>query len=161
MDKGIGKLCQKGTYSTALNNQPNCVPCPAGITTANEGSTAATDCSLALKGYYINPSNANEALPCPLNTYNDLEAAVTQCAACPNGWKTKETGATGVALCLAPPGYELLDGATTITPCPANSYKADWNRNSCVAVSTICQGCDCKQLQQLYGVNECNTARSP
>jgi hypothetical protein len=137
MDKGIGKLCQKGTYSTALNSNPNCTPCPDGITTANEGSTAATDCSLALKGYYIDANDATKAVKCPLDTYQDQEAAVNNCTACPNGWKTKETGATGVALCLAPPGYELKDGATTITACAAGSYKADWNRNACVAVSGL------------------------
>jgi hypothetical protein len=135
LDKGIGKLCQKGTYSTGLNSNTNCIPCPDGITTAAEGSTTADTCSLAVKGYYINPSNAAEAIKCPLDTYQDQEAAVTSCTACPNGWKTKETGASGVALCLAPPGFELKDGASTITACAAGSYKADWNRNLCVAVS--------------------------
>jgi hypothetical protein len=137
LDKGIGKLCQKGTYSTDLNDNPNCTPCPDGITTANEGSDSAADCTLALKGYYIDPTNSTNAIKCPLDTYQDQEAAVTQCTACPNGWKTKETGATGVALCLAPPGYELKDGATSITACAAGSYKADWNRNPCVAVSCL------------------------
>jgi hypothetical protein len=65
---------------------------------------------------------------------------------------TKETGATGVALCLAPPGYELKDGATTITACAAGSYKADWNRNPCVAVSYLMfdftQGPQCLPQQQ-------------
>jgi hypothetical protein len=107
LDKGIGKLCQKGTYSTGLNSNTNCIPCPDGITTAAEGSTTAAACSLAVKGYYINPTNNTEAIKCPLNTYQAEEAAVTSCTDCPNGWKSKETGATGVALCLAPPGFEL------------------------------------------------------
>jgi hypothetical protein len=135
LDKGIGKLCQKGTYSTGLNSITNCIPCPDGITTAAEGSTTADAYSLAVKGYYINPANSAEAIKCPLDTYQDQEAAVTSCTACPNGWKTKETGASGFALCLAPPGFELKDGAATITACAAGSYKADWNRNLCVAVS--------------------------
>jgi hypothetical protein len=149
LDKGIGKLCQKGTYSTGLNSNTNCIPCPDGITTAAEGSTTADTCSLALKGYYINPSNAAEAIKCPLDTFQDQEAAVTSCTDCPNGWKTKETGATGVALCLAPPGYELKDGASTITACAAGSYKADWNRNLCVAVSWLAEaGSDaCRQMR--------------
>jgi hypothetical protein len=139
LDKGIGKLCQKGTYSTGLNSNTNCVPCPDGSTTAAEGSTTADACSLAVKGYYISPTNAAEAIKCPLDTYQDQEAAVTSCTACPNGWKTKETGATGVALCLAPPGFELKENAATISACAAGSYKADWNRNPCVAVS--CDAC--------------------
>ncbi|WIA42320.1 hypothetical protein OEZ86_008334 [Tetradesmus obliquus] len=136
LDKGIGKLCQKGTYSTDLNANANCVPCPDGITTAAEGSTTAVACSLALKGYYIDSTNSTVAIKCPLDTYQDKEANVTSCTACPNGWKTKETGATGVAVCLAPPGFELVDGATIITACAAGSYKADWNRNPCVACGT-------------------------
>jgi hypothetical protein len=139
LDKGIGKLCQKGTYSTGLNSNTNCIPCPDGITTAVEGSTTADACSLAVKGYYISPTNAAEAIKCPLDTYQDQEAAVTSCTACPNGWKTKETGASGVALCLAPPGFELKENAATISACAAGSYKADWNRNPCVAVS--CSAC--------------------
>jgi hypothetical protein len=105
MDKGIGKLCQKGTYSTALNSNPNCMPCPNGITTAGEGSTTASACTLALKGYYIDANDSTKAIKCPLDTYQDQEAAVNNCTACPKGWKTKETGATSVALCLAPPGF--------------------------------------------------------
>ncbi|WIA08977.1 hypothetical protein OEZ85_008391 [Tetradesmus obliquus] len=132
LDKGIGKICQRGTYSSALSADTTCQTCPPGITTANEGSTSAADCSLAMKGFYINPSNASEAIACPLHTYQDKEAVAGACTDCPNGWKTKETGATGVALCLAPPGYELKENATQITLCPTGSYKADWNRNPCV-----------------------------
>jgi hypothetical protein len=135
LDKGIGKVCQRGTYSTALNTNNNCVPCPDGITTVNEGSDSADLCALALKGYYINATDPTQAIKCPLNFYQDQEAAVTSCTECPNGWKTKETGATGVALCLAPPGFELIEGNPTITPCPEGSYKADWNRNPCTVVS--------------------------
>jgi hypothetical protein len=135
MDKGIGKLCQRGTYSTALNSATTCTVCPTGITTANEGSTSAADCALALKGFYINPLNSAEAIKCPKDTYNDQEAAVTACTQCENGWKTKEDGATGAALCLAPPGYQLVAGDVAISQCPVGFYKADWNRNDCVAVS--------------------------
>jgi hypothetical protein len=135
MDKGIGKLCQKGTYSTCLNRDSACTPCPSGITTANEGSISAADCRLALKGFYISPTDATQAIKCPLDTYNDQEAAVTECTQCKNGWKTKEDGATGPALCLAPPGYQLVSGQSAISKCPVGSYKGDWNRNPCVEVS--------------------------
>jgi hypothetical protein len=135
VDKGIGKKCQKGTYSTDLNSDPTCQTCPPGITTAEEGSTTAEACSLAMKGFYINPSNTSEAIACPVNTYQGEEAAATSCTPCDHGWKTKDTGATGVALCLAPPGYELKESATDITPCEVGSFKADWNRNPCTPVS--------------------------
>lgn len=67
--------------------------------------------------------------------------ALLCCCCCPSpcfpspGWRTKDTGATGLALCLAPPGWELKENADNITECAAGSYKADWNRNPCQAVS--------------------------
>uniref|UniRef100_A0A383VRV3 Tyrosine-protein kinase ephrin type A/B receptor-like domain-containing protein n=1 Tax=Tetradesmus obliquus TaxID=3088 RepID=A0A383VRV3_TETOB len=131
-DKGIGKLCKRGTYTTEVNSNTTCASCPEGITTADEGSTSPDDCALAQKGYYINPNDATEALECPQDTYQDQEAYVTSCTPCPNGWKTEDTGATGVPLCLAPPGFELLPNASAITPCPLSSYKTEWNRNGCI-----------------------------
>ena len=52
------------------------------------------------------------------------------------GWRTKDTKATGVDSCLAPPGYELVSGASNISECAANTFKADWNRNPCVSCGT-------------------------
>lgn len=87
--------------------------------------------------------NATAAAPCPVNTYNDGETLKVNdtCFPCPNEMKTKLEGADGEALCLAPPGWELVDPAANITECPAGSYKVDWNRNRCVQVglqSFIC-----------------------
>ncbi|KAF6261334.1 hypothetical protein COO60DRAFT_1699888 [Scenedesmus sp. NREL 46B-D3] len=132
LDKGIGKLCPRGTYSTGLNTSPFCIPCAAGITTEHEGSSSAADCILAARGYHIDPVNATLAMPCPRDTYQDQEAAVNACTPCPFGWRTKDVGATGTAMCLAPPGWELVDGAEFITECQNGWYKADWNRNPCL-----------------------------
>lgn len=139
MDKGVGKLCQKGTYSTELNNNPYCIPCPTGITTAGEGSNSSDACSLAIQGYHLDFSDPlnTEAYPCPLDTYNDQEANITACTPCPNGWRTKDVGATGVAMCLAPPGFELVEGNATISECDIGWYKFDWNRNPCLPVSWL------------------------
>jgi hypothetical protein len=134
-DKGIGKLCKQGSFSTDLNSNATCEPCPDGVTTASEGSTSPEECSLAQKGYYINPDNANEALECPYDTYQDQESDVTSCTPCPNGLKTQDTAAIGVALCLAPPGFELVPGNAKITACLAGWYKSEWNRNRCIPVS--------------------------
>jgi hypothetical protein len=135
MYQNIGKLCQKGTYSTDFNSNVTCEACPYGITTAAEGSTSAAACSFAQKGFYINPENAAEALECPVDTYQDQEANVTACTACPNGWKTEEGGATGEMLCLAPSGFELAEGAANISACAVGFCKEGWNRNPCVPVS--------------------------
>lgn len=120
-DKGVGKKCPKGTYSTSLNRAAVCTPCEEAVTTAGEGSTLATDCNLALPGYFYNANNT--ATECPINTYNSGESASNSCTDCPNGWRTKDTKATGVDSCLAPPGYELVPGNLTISECPANKYK--------------------------------------
>jgi hypothetical protein len=95
LDKGIGKLCPRGTYSTDLNTSPFCVPCAAGITTVNEGSSSAADCTLAARGYYIDQNDATLAVPCPRDSYQDQEAAVNACTPCPYGWRTKDVGSTG------------------------------------------------------------------
>lgn len=139
MDKGIGKLCPKGTYSTDLNSLPACTACNLGVTTAAEGSTSPNQCILAKPGFYM--INTTAAALCPVNTYNDGElASNTTCTPCPNEMKTKAEGADGVALCLAPPGYELTAAAAAvdgpITECEKNYYKVDWNRNLCQYVST-------------------------
>lgn len=140
VDKGIGKLCPKGTYSTGLNSAPACTACPTGITTDSEGRTSPGDCKFAMRGFYM--VNATAAEPCPVNTFNDDSSPLTAgqaCAACPNGWKTKLPGADGEALCLAPPGYELKAGAAAISECEPGAYKADWNRNNCTVVSYALQ----------------------
>ncbi|KAF6264077.1 hypothetical protein COO60DRAFT_1634747 [Scenedesmus sp. NREL 46B-D3] len=147
-DKSIGKLCKQGTFSTDLNTNSTCEACPVGVTTAAEGSTSADACVLAQKGYHINPDNPWEALECPHDTYQDQESSTTSCIPCPNGYKTQDTAATGVSLCLAPPGYELLPEADAITACPVGSYKEDWNRNACIqcgtGVITAAEGSDSK-----------------
>ncbi|KAF8055660.1 Scube1 [Scenedesmus sp. PABB004] len=134
VDKSTGKTCPKGTYTSGLNNADACTKCPDGLTTAAEGSSSAAACTLAVRGYY--KSSSTSAAPCPADSYNDAEADITSCTPCPNGWRTKDDTATGAALCMAPPGWELLDGASAITECAVGSYKADWNRNPCVACGT-------------------------
>lgn len=43
---GAGRLCPKGSYSTGLNPTHNCSTCPAGSTTASEGSTSVAACNV-------------------------------------------------------------------------------------------------------------------
>lgn len=60
--------------------------------------------------------------------------AFVLCAVLSAGMRTQLPGATGVAQCLAPPGYELMADAAEITECAIGYYKQDWNRNNCTAV---------------------------
>lgn len=80
---GVGKLCPQGTYQPDYNTMTFCHSCPTGLTTEGEGHNSSTDCTLAMKGYYI--VNGSAAAPCPVGTYSDQEGAVTQCTACPYG----------------------------------------------------------------------------
>eukprot|EP00882_Tetradesmus_deserticola_P003863 GHRQ01004087.1.p1 GENE.GHRQ01004087.1~~GHRQ01004087.1.p1 ORF type:complete len:520 (+),score=107.65 GHRQ01004087.1:1239-2798(+) len=102
------------------------------MTTEGEGSTSLSACSYALRGMYV--SAGGEGVACPLDTYSDSELNSTACTPCPFGLKTESTGTQGVALCLAPPGWELREweGATTITPCQKGWYKEGWNKNPCL-----------------------------
>jgi hypothetical protein len=93
-----------------------------------EAATAADDSSSDMRTEYI-------GVPCPIGSYQDRETEATSCTPCPNGLTTQSIGADGVALCLAPPGVQLLPGAENVTECPRGSYKEGWNTNLCVSVS--------------------------
>lgn len=47
-------------------------------------------------------------------------------------------------MCLAPPGWELVDGAENITECQIGWYKADWNRNLVSATQLQLQVADAR-----------------
>eukprot|EP00878_Enallax_costatus_P036234 GHUV01040628.1.p2 GENE.GHUV01040628.1~~GHUV01040628.1.p2 ORF type:complete len:159 (-),score=14.77 GHUV01040628.1:14-490(-) len=83
IERGVGKLCPKGTYQPDYNTMTFCYGCPVGLTTPSEGHNASMACQLAIKGYHT--VNTTAAEPCPQGTYNDQEAAVTQCTVCPFG----------------------------------------------------------------------------
>lgn len=83
-DKGVGKKCQKGTFTTDYNSAAFCTACPDGVTTTGEGTSLASECKLAIKGFYmVNETNAE---PCDYHTYNDVELAYPgTCQPCPFG----------------------------------------------------------------------------
>eukprot|EP00775_Hariotina_reticulata_P008135 gene8135-8329_t len=108
---GKAVKCQKGTYYPTYNNGSLCINCPDDLTTASEGSTSEDDCALVGRGMYLDPDDG-QAKPCPLHTYQDQENADPACKQCPNGWLTQDIGTEGLADCLAPPGFELTDGAS-------------------------------------------------
>lgn len=134
-DRGMGRLCQRGTYSanyTGAEDAGACEPCSTGVTTEFEGSNSSTACSLAKRGYFMFDVEAGLAQLCPVNTYKDTESSDASCTPCPTGLRTLDEGADGLALCLAPPGYELKEGAESISECEPGYYKEGWNRNPCV-----------------------------
>eukprot|EP00775_Hariotina_reticulata_P003830 gene3830-4087_t len=134
LDKGIGKLCPKGTYTDSLNSASACTPCNPGVTTAAEGSTSEAACNHAIKGYKYTGSNTAEK--CDMNSYNDADNSNNACTSCPFGMLTRDLGATGPADCLAPPGWGQSSPSANIAECLVNHYKAGWNRNMCAACGT-------------------------
>jgi len=82
LDKGTGKKCPKGTYTTGLNTKSVCDPCNTGVTTAGEGSTSVAACDRAILGYKLTAPNT--AVKCEVNTYNDVEGSTAgTCKPCP------------------------------------------------------------------------------
>lgn len=94
LDKGTGKKCPKGTYTTDLNRAGVCTPCNEGVTTAAEGSTSAAACDRAIAGYFYNGTGTAEV--CPINTYNAGETTADSCTACPNGERGRHLIGAGV-----------------------------------------------------------------
>ncbi|KAF8061892.1 Svep1 [Scenedesmus sp. PABB004] len=130
-DRGMGRLCPRGTFSTNFTaGDASCTPCAPGVTTAAEGSNSSDACGLAARGFHM--SGPGVAAACPVDTYSDVESANTECTPCPSGLRTLDEASTGVALCLMPPGMELAANATVITECAIGFYKEGWNRNPCV-----------------------------
>lgn len=132
---GVGVACPIGTFSTGLSRSPFCTPCPDGTTTPAEGANVSSACSLAIQGFLLNADGT--ASRCPANTYSDVPHAQPSCTPCPFGLRTREDdgeGASGPAACLAPPGYELLPGASEMSVCEVGWFKDGWSRAACVKV---------------------------
>ncbi|KAF8057919.1 Scube3 [Scenedesmus sp. PABB004] len=86
--------------------------------------------SVALLGAEWN-GEPSVAVPCPLHTYQSKTGNATACTPCPNGLRTAAEGASGVALCLAPPGATLPPGGGNVTDCPRGTYKDSWGLKPC------------------------------
>lgn len=148
---GVVALCPRGEYKSGFNLDVKCTVCPAGSTTAAEGSDASSDCNQVLPGYYateITEAGIIATNKCPQDFYcpggtvtsvwseGDGTVAAAQVTACPNSKWTKTPGAESDRECLVPPGYELVDPQGDIAPCSpgshspfgliSGSYRAGW-----------------------------------
>eukprot|EP00883_Tetradesmus_obliquus_P016259 jgi/Sobl393_1/9451/SZX66050.1 len=114
----VGEVCALGTYNSG-DNKLSCKMCLSGLTTADKGSTDASQC-VTLPGWYISgyimdgTNNTNELYSntngtdtnitsnssgatvvsheisrCPANTYNNGGNVATACTPCRNGTITR------------------------------------------------------------------------
>eukprot|EP00775_Hariotina_reticulata_P003780 gene3780-4039_t len=96
-DPPLVKPCDPGFYSTGGNTSfPNavCEACPAGYTTQEAASTAATDCSFCQTG-----RGGGSCSLCPYDTYSSTAIPVDQpCTSCPADYVSVR-GATDSGMC--------------------------------------------------------------
>lgn len=127
--------CPQGTYKTGLDIATACTPCPNGLTTAAQASTAAAACDLAATlGQYVTTVNGKlTAKPCPRGSYSSNGRS---CTTCLEGLDTAVEGASNIAACQAGPGYgydPALPGAVKKYQCTVGFYKvstlSSWHGN--------------------------------
>lgn len=152
---GVAAPCPRGEFKAGLSNAGNCSQCTFGVTTAEEGSTSESACSVLLPGFYaaaIAPSGAVRATgTCPQGFVcqggkpthafdpanpSALLTSEHTIQACLDGMWTKEPGARSAQECATPPGHFTADGKTS--KCPEGSYRADWKT---AGQATACVAC--------------------
>ncbi len=117
--------CPAGTYlKTSATGPTTCATCTAGKW-APEGAALCTDCGAGFFSTVIGAKNSEVCSPCPLGSWNPLDAnnnlitAVTSCVLCAAG-KARGPTDTGCTACtnkMSPAG-----SATCYDSCPAGTY---------------------------------------
>lgn len=168
--KAPGQLaaCPMGEWKSGNTLDTSCTKCATGVTTEFAGSTAASDCTILLPGYYYTAGTLpaiTTAAACPLNKFcpggkvadiitaypgasgygtTTTDGAVT----CPNGRWTKNGASSAEADCLVPPGYELPTAgiAQTIAECATTGrYRENWvyvDKTTGTVACSYCSGID-------------------
>ncbi|XP_072028613.1 uncharacterized protein [Amphiura filiformis] len=90
--------CSRGSYQPD-QMATGCLACPAGQSTAQEGSQFQSDCKeQCLPGFWSN-TGLTPCLECEVNSYQ-TESGQTECTSCPDNTGTIETGANSVSQCV-------------------------------------------------------------
>ncbi|XP_013405828.1 uncharacterized protein LOC106170487 [Lingula anatina] len=108
--------------------QHNCVACPAGNITLNNGSTSVLDCNIPACG----PGSFRDGYvceACPMGTYQEVRWQ-TSCVNCSVSYSTRQNATSNSSLCefYCPAGYEVKPTST------------DCGTRTCT-VSADCQAC--------------------
>ncbi|XP_055866862.1 sushi, von Willebrand factor type A, EGF and pentraxin domain-containing protein 1-like isoform X2 [Biomphalaria glabrata] len=107
--------CAKGTYQTETDvlNASVCRPCPAGTTTAQQGTTSNSECFTACpSGSYYNLTKEN-CSDCPVGFYSET-AGQFSCDACDYTQTTAISQSTSKLLCLDQPNTILVQTSTLV-----------------------------------------------
>ncbi|CDR95676.1 GCC2 and GCC3 domain containing protein, putative [Babesia bigemina] len=118
------EYCNEGFYHDV--NKVSCVPCPVDSYCAGSGTipvfcpsntvtngtnaSSRNDC-LCAKGYGYGTATRfimsydNACTSCPINTFQHINGAGTQCLPCPRNTYTASIGAASLGECLPEPGY--------------------------------------------------------
>ncbi|XP_031560698.1 sushi, von Willebrand factor type A, EGF and pentraxin domain-containing protein 1-like [Actinia tenebrosa] len=107
-------ICEGGRYSTTgletcvacsvgkyqpNNHSTSCLPCPAGTSTFDIGTTSIEDCKkLCTAGQFSKHGGLGACLPCPRGTYQP-NAKEKSCIKCPSGMTTVGDGSTSKDQC--------------------------------------------------------------
>ncbi|XP_025092622.1 proprotein convertase subtilisin/kexin type 5-like isoform X1 [Pomacea canaliculata] len=116
-----------------VSNATECIACPGGFVTQQDGSTLETDClPKCTLGEYLNIS-ARTCSPCPVGTYNQIGSNVTVCTSCPENKITIGTGARSIDACNITDcvlgQYRTNEGCMN---CPKGSYQPLKSQDSCI-----------------------------
>ncbi|XP_062611525.1 uncharacterized protein LOC134273339 [Saccostrea cucullata] len=141
---GACVTCTVGYYKD--NNEDKfsmCTLCPVEFITANNGSTAKTDCTIAncSAGHYRD--NSNQCQPCAKGFYQP-ERWQTSCVQCPTDKTTESTGSTSLSMCQlqCSPGYEDIGG--NCSKCKIGYYKTEY-------AAALCKECPSGFITQAEG----------
>uniref|UniRef100_A0A8W8JQE5 EGF-like domain-containing protein n=3 Tax=Magallana gigas TaxID=29159 RepID=A0A8W8JQE5_MAGGI len=162
--------CLRGYYRSFLEDV--CMECPAGNTTAGNGSTSKDSCDMTIcyNGTYRNKT-ANVCESCPVGEYQP-EDLQEECIKCPTKYSTESAGKNNITDCkfYCPKGYEILSAANeTCLPCSRGFYKDNSDLfGSCVSCptgnttekmnSTSIESCsisECSSGQEIDSTGEC------
>lgn len=151
--------CSAGT-SQSNPGSTSCEPCPAGQFSDVEGSAVCQSCP---KGSYQNLIGQTSCLECEAGRYSDIVGAVAcqdcqpgtyqsepgadHCVNCPPGKFSAISGATECEKCQ-PGEYQSLEGATSCVNCPAGKF-------SNIAGAIACENCTPGTYQSLEGADHC------
>nr|XP_006825005.1 PREDICTED: uncharacterized protein LOC100367903 [Saccoglossus kowalevskii] len=158
-DKEICVSCARGTYQE-LTAQTECISCPDGTSTIEEGSRNITACIPKCQAGFYSESGVITCSACDIGYYQPATGQ-TSCLLCPIGTTTIDRGAASLDQCKVPcePGYYSSDGMEPCSPCPRRYYQPKYQQQQCIlcsgSLTTI--GTGTVLNTECVDINECDS----